>query len=122
MNYNSQPAPGGNLGISSSLSVQQHPGIAVAGHSSDVQNSLDLLGNFTERKVMRSMSPNIIRHLQKKALSKFLWSPKYCSERITLSAENRSVFLEEDSYLFRSVVADRGFTEGIHYFEIIADA
>ena len=35
---------------------------------------------------------------------------------------NRSVFLKEDKYVFRSVIANTSFTEGIHYWEIVADA
>lgn len=32
------------------------------------------------------------------------------------------MYLYEAKYLFRSVIANRGFTDGIHYWEIIADA
>lgn len=39
-----------------------------------------------------------------------------------MRSENRSIFLKEEQYLFRSVIADKGFTEGIHYWEIIPDA
>jgi hypothetical protein len=32
------------------------------------------------------------------------------------------VFLKEEQYLFRSVIANKSFTEGVHYWEIIPDA
>lgn len=32
------------------------------------------------------------------------------------------MYLYEGKYLFRSVISNRGFTDGIHYWEIIADA
>ncbi len=44
------------------------------------------------------------------------------SESIQLSSQNRVAFLEEDAFLFRSCIADRGFDNGIHYWEIIADS
>jgi len=39
-----------------------------------------------------------------------------------LTAENRSVFLREDTYLFRSIIADTSFDQGIHYWELVADS
>ena len=32
------------------------------------------------------------------------------------------MFLSEDEYFFRTIFGSKGFTEGIHYWEIIADA
>lgn len=37
-------------------------------------------------------------------------------------ANNRALFLREEAYVFRSVIADKSFMEGTHYWEIIADA
>ena len=44
------------------------------------------------------------------------------SDAIELTAENRSVFLKEDTYLFRSVIADTAFDSGLHYWELVADS
>lgn len=41
---------------------------------------------------------------------------------IKLTCLNRAVFLKEDKYVFRSVIADTCYTQGIHYWEIVADA
>ena len=41
---------------------------------------------------------------------------------IEMQSLNRSLFLGEEQYLFRSVIATKGFIEGIHYWEIVADA
>jgi hypothetical protein len=35
---------------------------------------------------------------------------------------NALVVLKEQAYVFRSVVTNYGFTEGVHYWEIIADS
>jgi hypothetical protein len=32
------------------------------------------------------------------------------------------VYLSEDVYLFRTVIANVGFTEGTHYWELVADS
>ena len=58
----------------------------------------------------------------KKSISKFHWDPNFCSQQVELTAENRSIFLKEDTYLFRSVLADTGFESGIHYWELVADS
>lgn len=56
---NRQIQKAGSQTISASVSV---PPSQLANAEGNL-NSLDLLGNFTERKIMRSLSPNIIRHL-----------------------------------------------------------
>lgn len=38
-----------------------------------------------------------------------------------LSEGNTNVFLKEQAYLFRTAIANVGFTSGVHYWEIIAD-
>jgi E3 ubiquitin-protein ligase NRDP1 len=55
-------------------------------------------------------------------VSRFKWDPLFTCEQIELTAENRSIFLREDTYLFRSVIADKCFDSGIHYWELIADS
>jgi hypothetical protein len=41
---------------------------------------------------------------------------------INVSQDNRRIFLKEEDYFFRTFFGDVGFTEGIHYWEIVADA
>lgn len=41
---------------------------------------------------------------------------------MTVSKDRRSLFVKEDDYFFRTFYGDMPFTEGIHYWEIIADA
>jgi hypothetical protein len=64
---------------------------------------------------------------------KFSWdintSPQTPSSRgkslldiLTVSDDNRSIYLKEDDYYFRTFFGDLELTEGIHYWEIIADA
>ena len=60
--------------------------------------------------------------LMKNSISKFAWDPNFSSQSIEITAENRSIFLKEDTYLFRSVIADTGFESGNHYWELVADS
>ena len=39
-----------------------------------------------------------------------------------MTANFRHVFLSEDTYLFRTSIANQTFNEGCHYWEIVADA
>ncbi len=39
-----------------------------------------------------------------------------------ISEDARSLYLQEDEYLFRTVYASIELNEGIHYWEIIADS
>lgn len=55
-------------------------------------------------------------------MTSFRWDPNCTTEAIQLSSGNRVAYLEEDLYLFRSLIADRGFDNGIHYWELIADS
>jgi E3 ubiquitin-protein ligase NRDP1 len=67
------------------------------------------------------VSPNFIIQKRKTSICSFAWDPNFASDVIEI-ANNRSLFLREEAYVFRSVIADKSFTEGIHYWEIIADA
>ena len=59
-------------------------------------------------------------------LSKFAWSDKlpnaYPSSVVYRSPDSRSIFVKEDDYFFRTFYGDSAFNEGIHYWEIVADA
>ena len=39
-----------------------------------------------------------------------------------MSGDFRTAFLEEDTYLFRSIIADKPFESGHHYWEFVADS
>jgi len=39
-----------------------------------------------------------------------------------MSEDDRSIYLQEDDYLFRTIYSSIELNEGIHYWEIIADA
>jgi len=56
------------------------------------------------------------------SVTSFAWDRKYTSDIIELTAQNRCLLLKEELYLFRTVIGDKSFEEGIHYWEIIADA
>jgi hypothetical protein len=68
------------------------------------------------------MSPGFIKQKQKNSVTKFAWDPNFASDIIEMSALNRTIFLREQVYAFRSVIGDTHFTEGLHYWEIIPDA
>lgn len=39
-----------------------------------------------------------------------------------MSNDCRSIYIKEDEYIFRNLFGSVAFTEGIHYWEIVADA
>lgn len=41
---------------------------------------------------------------------------------IEISADQRLLYVKEDLYVFRNFFGDVEFNEGIHYWEIVADA
>ena len=54
-------------------------------------------------------------------ISYFKWDNERKGKGIQIYNNDESLFLNESRYVFRSVVANEPFMEGIHYFEIIAD-
>jgi hypothetical protein len=52
----------------------------------------------------------------------FSWDPEVSSKEITFSADFRHAFLFETNYYFRTITSNRPFFNGVHYWEIIADA
>jgi hypothetical protein len=52
----------------------------------------------------------------------FAWDPENSSREVQFSADCRHLFLCESNYYFRTVVGNRPFTEGVHYWEIVADS
>jgi E3 ubiquitin-protein ligase NRDP1 len=49
------------------------------------------------------------------------WDSSSFGTGIVLSEGNTHVFLKEQAYVFRTVVANYGFSSGINYWEIVAD-
>ena len=54
--------------------------------------------------------------------AEFTWDPEGSSKDITFSPDFRHAFLYETNYYFRTITSNRPFFNGVHYFEIIADA
>ena len=52
----------------------------------------------------------------------FKWDPDASAPAITLADDNRSCFLMEGGYCFRTAVGNVGFTGGVQYWEIHADS
>ena len=50
------------------------------------------------------------------------WDTSKFGTGIVISESNTHVFLKEQPYVFRSVMGNIGFTQGINYWEIIADS
>ena len=50
------------------------------------------------------------------------WDPTKTGGSIQLTENNALCFLKEQSYLFRTTIANYGFTSGVHYWEILADS
>lgn len=50
------------------------------------------------------------------------WDSNVCGTGITLTKNNTHAYLKESSYLFRSVLTEQYFTNGVHYWEIHADS
>jgi hypothetical protein len=44
-----------------------------------------------------------------------------CGKSLAIKNGDKSAFLNDNNYIFRSVLATFGFTSGIHYWEIILD-
>ena len=68
------------------------------------------------------IDPDYLKSQQKLSVTHFAWDPQYTSDVIELTAMNRCLFLKEEHYNFRTVIANKSFESGIHYWEIIADA
>ena len=68
------------------------------------------------------VNPTFVMQKRKQAISNFAWDPKHTSDVIEMTINHRGLFPKEEQYVFRSVIADKCFYEGIHYWEIIADA
>lgn len=50
------------------------------------------------------------------------WDPAKTGGGITITENGVQCFLKEQSYLFRTTLANQGFMGGVHFWEIIADS
>mmetsp|Transcript_12448 Transcript_12448/g.9045 ORF Transcript_12448/g.9045 Transcript_12448/m.9045 type:complete len:203 (+) Transcript_12448:121-729(+) len=66
------------------------------------------------------VAPSLINFLAD--CNEFCWDPEVSSKEIQFSTDFRHAFLNEPNYLFRTIIANRPFLGGVHYFEIIMDA
>ena len=55
-------------------------------------------------------------------IHEFSWDPDNSSKEISFSSDYRHAFLADNNYLFRTIISNRPFMDGHHYWEIIADA
>ena len=55
-------------------------------------------------------------------IHEFTWDPDNSSKEIGFSSDYRHAYLLETNYLFRTMISNRPFMDGQHYWEIIADA
>jgi hypothetical protein len=55
-------------------------------------------------------------------VQRFSWDRQTLPREVKISEDARSLYLLEEEYLFRTVYANIELNEGIHYWEIIADA
>lgn len=67
------------------------------------------------------LSPDFLKKFLNKTKTHFRWDPNYAACNIEVSGDRRYIFLKEDTYQFRSIVADTGFERGLHYWELVAD-
>lgn len=54
-------------------------------------------------------------------ITHFKWDPTKKGQGIQVFNNGESLLLSETCYAFRSIVANVGFTAGVHYWEIVAD-
>lgn len=51
-----------------------------------------------------------------------VWDPAKTGGGIAITENGVQCFLKEQAYLFRTTLANQGFTSGVHYWEILADS
>jgi E3 ubiquitin-protein ligase NRDP1 len=51
----------------------------------------------------------------------FKWDSKHCGNNIALTENSCNAWLKENSYIFKTVLGDQAFYNGVHYWEIHAD-
>lgn len=86
----------------------------------------ELPGSKTTRnELKREEQQRLQRDIIGVLITNFCWEvdlDSFSRDILQVSQERRSIFLKEDDYFFRTFFGSVGLTEGIHYWEIIADA
>ena len=49
------------------------------------------------------------------------WDKPHCGQGVAFESQNSVVILKEPAYVFRTAVANTGFSSGQHYWEIVPD-
>ena len=85
------------------------------------------LRNFEEMKLgdtqnLHNTIDDHIKYMYPESSGEFCWDPEVSSKEITFSADFRHAFLFETNYYFRTITSNRPFFNGVHYWEIVADA
>lgn len=83
----------------------------------NVKEMYKIISNL--KPAQSSMSPSVSSSGGFQSLT---WNSQKFGTGIVISESNTHVFLKEQAYVFRSVVSNVGFSSGINYWEIIADA
>jgi E3 ubiquitin-protein ligase NRDP1 len=55
-------------------------------------------------------------------ICQFKWDLDTLPKEVKISCDNRTLYLKEDDYVFRTVYSDMEINEGIVYWEIIGDS
>jgi len=80
---------------------------------------------YNLKSMVRAASGNISMKINEidynPGITHFKWDNERKGKGIQIYNNDESIFLNETKYVFRSIVANEPFMEGIHYFEIIAD-
>jgi hypothetical protein len=80
----------------------------------------DLITFSTQRQVIGVVISNWNWNVENTVFKKL--PGKKSKQLIEVSPDCRTIYLKEDEYIFRNLFGNVGFTEGIHYWEIVADA
>ncbi len=68
------------------------------------------------------MNQKIQREIVGVVIVNFKWDEDFIPPEVKVCPAKRSLYLKEDDYVFRTVLGKLGLMEGIHYWEIVADA
>ena len=102
------------------------PALTAAATSSNFGNKkkmYEILGEFLvdSSKVQMSNIVSIGNVGKQVSRMSLCWDNAKCGSGISFSDNDTHVFLKEQSYVFRTVIANNGFDSGVNYWEIIAD-
>jgi hypothetical protein len=75
---------------------------------------LSKVGNVSSPPPSSSSRP--ISSLSVSSASKLVWDPSKTGGGISITENGTQCFLKEQAYLFRTTIANQGFTSGIHYW------